>query len=167
MKDFVGSIIKKDLSLAESILKERIAEIVESKLHEMKKMMAARDFVKEQYPTGRSKTRMYEEDEDLYNKHRDALNDVNATVAAIKAAKKSNAADLPKLRELHYRLAGERDKLKNAEKAIERRQRMGIKKEQFDPDEGIGGRISKLRRKILSKNGLAEDNIAEMKAKHK
>jgi hypothetical protein len=60
MKDFVGSIIERDLSLAESILKERIAEIVESKLHEKRKMMAARDFVKEQYPvnsmTGRSMT---------------------------------------------------------------------------------------------------------------
>lgn len=60
MKDFVESIIERDLTLAESILKKRIAEIAESKLHEMKKMMAARDFVKEQYPlnpmTGRSMT---------------------------------------------------------------------------------------------------------------
>ena len=60
MKNFVGSIIEKDLTLAESLIKERIAEITQAKLHEMRKIMAARDFVKEQYPlnpmTGRSMT---------------------------------------------------------------------------------------------------------------
>lgn len=48
MRNFVDSIIEKNLTLAESIIKKRIAEITEAKLHEMKKMMAARDFVKEQ-----------------------------------------------------------------------------------------------------------------------